>query len=244
MRMVFLLLLAAPAHADEELLVSAPTECRPSNDRKWTLTTESKLADVLKAAAEITCERFLVPRGMAATKVMVDLGPDTLTSFEMRRRLEGALRAKGIVLDSTSVLRARKASDLSSFEVARGSPSQAVPPEKLEEGIRCTGERCTLTKEVRDAILADAAGIATSARIVPYFKEGKVTGLKLFAIRPSSYFARLNLQNGDAILSFDGMDISSPDKALEAYARASKKSSFKVEIERRGQRMTLEYVVK
>jgi type II secretory pathway component PulC len=247
MKLLAVLLFAATAQAaaDEDILIAPAADCRSAVEKKWMLTTESKLADVLKALADLTCDRFILSRSMAATKVMVDVGSDTLSTYELRRRVEGALRAKGIVVESTSALRVRKAGDLEPPPPSsRTLSSQAVGPERLDKEIQCVEKRCTLTRAVRDAILADTDGLARSARIVPYYRDGKVLGMKLFGIRPGSYYSRLGILNGDAILSIDGMDIASPEKALEVYSRVARKSSLKIEIERRGQPVTMEYVVK
>jgi general secretion pathway protein C len=95
-----------------------------------------------------------------------------------------------------------------------------------------------------DDLLSDAPGLATSARIVPSIKDGQPNGFKLYAIRPSSYFAKLGFQNGDTITQFNGMDISSPEKALEAYSKLRSVSKITIEIIRRGQPVSLEYTIK
>ena len=41
----------------------------------------------------------------------------------------------------------------------------------------------------------------------------------MYAIRPNSLFGKIGLQNGDTIKSINGIDMSSPDKALEVYTK-------------------------
>ena len=44
----------------------------------------------------------------------------------------------------------------------------------------------------------------------------------------------IGLQNGDTLLRINGHDVSSPDKALEAYTTIRGASSITLDIERRG----------
>src|SRR5215470_20005032 len=95
-----------------------------------------------------------------------------------------------------------------------------------------------------DKILADPTVAARSARIVPSIKDGKPNGFKMYAIRPNSLFAKIGLQNGDTITSINGMDMSSPDKALEVYTKVRSASSLSVSIIRRGQPVNMDYSIK
>lgn len=82
------------------------------------------------------------------------------------------------------------------------------------------------------------------ARIVPAFREGVPLGFKLFAIRSGSLYERAGLRNGDIVRSLNGMDLSSPEKALEAYRTQRNASRIEAEIEREGKLITLTYLVK
>lgn len=80
------------------------------------------------------------------------------------------------------------------------------------------------------------------ARIVPAFVNGRTAGFKLFGIRPGSDFARAGLQNGDVINRINGIELTSPSRALEAYNRAND-GLVVVDFTRRGQRGTLTHYV-
>ena len=69
-------------------------------------------------------------------------------------------------------------------------------------------------------------------------------GVKLYGIRRGSLLSRLGLQNGDLLRTINGFDMSSPDKALEAYTKLRTASNLTVAIERRGQSMTLDYEIR
>lgn len=69
-------------------------------------------------------------------------------------------------------------------------------------------------------------------------------GFKLFAIQPDSLYARAGLKNGDVVLSINGMPLSTPEKALEAYAKMKEASRVETEVERDGKRIRFTYLVK
>ncbi len=95
-----------------------------------------------------------------------------------------------------------------------------------------------------DKILANPMAIAKGARIVPSVKNGKPDGFKLYAIRPSSVYAKLGMTNGDTIQAINGMDLTSADKALEVYTKLKDSSSLEVDVTRRGKPTTLKYTIK
>lgn len=98
-------------------------------------------------------------------------------------------------------------------------------------------------KEVDDA-LSNLSQVATQARIVPSFKNGKPNGFKLFSIKPNSIFSRIGLQNGDVIQAVNGYTINSPDKALELYQKLRDASSLSIELQRRGQTKNMSYNIR
>ena len=90
-----------------------------------------------------------------------------------------------------------------------------------------------------DLVLDDPMSIAKGARVVPAMKNGKAVGFKLYAIRPSSVYARLGLNNGDTVRTVNGHELSTAEKALEVYTKLRTAKSIKLEIERRGKPLTL-----
>lgn len=101
-----------------------------------------------------------------------------------------------------------------------------------------------IERSMVERVLNDPALIARQARIVPSIKDGKANGFKLYAIRPNSVYSKIGLQNGDTLHAVNGMEITSPDKALEVYTKVRSQSNLSIQISRRGQAMTLEYAIK
>jgi general secretion pathway protein C len=85
--------------------------------------------------------------------------------------------------------------------------------------------------------------VATQARIVPNFKNGKASGFKMFSIKPGSIYSKIGLQNGDVIQKINGYEMSSPDKALEIYQKLKEANTVTIELQRRGQDSTLNYTI-
>ncbi|HEX7838641.1 MAG TPA: hypothetical protein VF469_14295 [Kofleriaceae bacterium] len=97
--------------------------------------------------------------------------------------------------------------------------------------------------EVNRAVV-EAVTTTKGARVVPSLTNGQADGFKLYAIRPSSIFARLGLHNGDTIKKVNHRALAAADQALEIYARERAAKLFVVEIVRRGLPLTLSYTVK
>jgi general secretion pathway protein C len=110
--------------------------------------------------------------------------------------------------------------------------------------VKCSGNNCTVERALVDKALSNTAMLATAARFVPSIKDGKPNGFKLYAIRPNSIFGLIGLQNGDTIKAINGMDMSSPDKALEVYTKLRNASHLSVQVERRGESQTLDYTIR
>jgi general secretion pathway protein C len=94
-------------------------------------------------------------------------------------------------------------------------------------------------------LLANPMSVARDARIMPSRgTNGQPGGFKLYAVRPASVFARLGIRNGDTVTSVNGLDLSSPDDALEVYTKLREASHLSVSVIRRGKPMTLSYNIR
>jgi general secretion pathway protein C len=81
------------------------------------------------------------------------------------------------------------------------------------------------------------------ARLVPEQENGKVVGIRLFGLRPETPLGMLGFENGDRLETINGFQMSSPDKALEAYARLRTASHLVVEVNRHGEALRIDYDV-
>lgn len=81
--------------------------------------------------------------------------------------------------------------------------------------------------------------VAAQARIIPAFERGVAIGFKLFSIRPGSAWSAAGLENGDVIERINGLDLTSPEKALVVYSTLRCARRFNVELRRGNERIDL-----
>jgi len=116
---------------------------------------------------------------------------------------------------------------------------------ELEKGIKKTGEHnYEVQRGTVDSLLGNMSLLSRSARIVPEIKDGRAAGFRLFSVRPDGPFAKIGLQNGDVISAINGLEMTSPDKALEVYTKLKSASHLSVGLERNGQKITKEYNIR
>ncbi|MEI6806567.1 MAG: type II secretion system protein GspC [Myxococcaceae bacterium] len=89
-----------------------------------------------------------------------------------------------------------------------------------------------------DATMGNLSLIASQARIVPAFEDGKSIGFKLFNIAPNSIYSKIGMQDGDIITKINGYELNSPDKALELYQMRSTAQQLNIDYKRGGSSVT------
>ena len=126
----------------------------------------------------------------------------------------------------------------------------ATPPAdplmaELDRGIKKIGEHnYEVQRATVDSLLGNMSLLSRSARIVPEIRDGKAAGFRLFSVRPDGPFAKIGLQNGDVISAINGLEMTSPDKALEVYTKLKSSSHLSVGLERNGQKINKEYNIR
>src|SRR6202021_3943381 len=96
-----------------------------------------------------------------------------------------------------------------------------------------------IDRGVVDKILENQAELMRQARIVPEQENGKVVGIRLFRVRPHPLLGTRGMENGDRLQTINGFDMTSPEKALEAYARLRTADHLTVEVNRKGSNTNL-----
>ncbi len=115
----------------------------------------------------------------------------------------------------------------------------------FDEGIKKVGDnKYEIDRNLVDKVLANPMSVARGARVVPSVKNGKANGFKLYAIRPSSVYAKLGFRNGDTIHAINGFDLTTPDKALEVYTKVKEASNLSVTATRRGKPLSIDYSIR
>lgn len=137
-----------------------------------------------------------------------------------------------------------------SASAAAPAPMPSSPPgngisEDIKKGIQRVGpNEFNVDRGVVDKILENQAELMRQARIVPEQENGKVVGIRLFGVRPDTLLGTLGMENGDRLQTINGFDMTSPEKALEAYARLRTADHLTIQINRKGSDTNLDYNIK
>jgi general secretion pathway protein C len=131
---------------------------------------------------------------------------------------------------------------------AVGADAARKGPPKVDSDIASKIQKISdtefrLDRSVVDKILGDQTALMKAARIVPDTQNGQVIGVRLYGIRPDTLLGTLGIQNGDRLETINGFSMGSPEKALEAYARLRSAPGLKVQVNRRGQPVTIDYKI-
>lgn len=132
--------------------------------------------------------------------------------------------------------------------VAAAAPTAATPGDPTNgviEGIeRVGGNEFNVRRSTVDRILENQADLMRTTRIMPHEEGGRVTGVQLFGVRGNSLLGRLGMQNGDVLNRINGLDIASPDRALEAYSRLRTSDHLQVSLTRNGQPVNIDFHIR
>jgi general secretion pathway protein C len=121
-----------------------------------------------------------------------------------------------------------------------GGPGALDPT--IAKGIqKISATEFKVDRGVVDKILENQADLMRQARIVPEQENGKMVGIRLFGVRPDTLLGVLGMENGDRLQTINGFDMTSPEKALEAYARLRTADHLTVQVNRKGQNTNLDY---
>jgi general secretion pathway protein C len=186
--------------------------------------------------------------------VMRDTEAKIMGAYPVGGRIHGAT-VTGILETRVYLDNAGKAEYIDLFEAPAPPPqpvAAAAAPNKddalavdLSKGIKkLTENKYELQRSTLESVLGNMALLSRSARIVPEMKDGKAAGFRLFAVRPDGPFAMIGMQNGDIISSINGLEITSPEKALEVYAKLKSASHLSLGMERNSQKVTKEYNIR
>jgi general secretion pathway protein C len=182
----------------------------------------------------------------------------TVGAFGLGARIHGAtltaVLATRVYIDNAGTT---EYLDLFALPPGPRGPARPAPPppplakpgdalsRELDRGIKKLGERrYEVQRGTLDAVLGNMSLLARSARIVPEMRNGKSVGFRLFKVKPDGAFAKIGLQNGDVISSINGLEITSPEKALEVYAKLKSASHLNLGLERNGKKTSADYTIR
>lgn len=219
-----------------------------ASDAKVNLSFDSTpLGEAARIVSAATCYNLIVEENVRDRKITM-FSPHPLPREEFYQGFEAALSANGLSL--------LPAGEFLMIVAARDIPPPRPRPLVVEaeedasselatwKGITKTGDYSyTVERASVEEWLADPATLAKQARMIPHIKEGKIHGFKVYGVRPSSLLAQLGLKNGDVVHAIDGEALTDLNRAVTLFERLKKASRVEVEINRRGQSLTLAYLI-
>jgi hypothetical protein len=131
--------------------------------------------------------------------------------------------------------------NLSTPSSANVTPASSEPSRIAQGILRLSATEYYVDRFVVRNAVEDGAAEIGDPRLVPETENGRVAGIRLFGIAPDKLFGMLGLQSGDRIQAIDGLPVTGPDVALEAYVRLGSASQITLKLERRGSIVQLRY---
>jgi hypothetical protein len=134
----------------------------------------------------------------------------------------------------------------------RGKRSlQAAAPEgdaftqTLRRGVRRLGpNRYEVDRGALELALRNLRALSASVRVAPALRDGKPIGFRLFAVSPAGPIAKLGLRDDDILVSVNGIDITTPDRVLGAYAKLKAADDLALGVLRDGRTMVVTYLIR
>ncbi len=122
------------------------------------------------------------------------------------------------------------------------APDTSAP---IEGGVaQLDGDEYTVEEAELDKALENLPLLLTQARAVPFFKEGRAVGLRLFAIRSGSLFEKIGLQNGDVLKSVNGNSLADLSQAMQLFQKLKEERSISVLLERNAAERQFRYEIR
>lgn len=133
----------------------------------------------------------------------------------------------------------KKQATAATARTSRGKQRQAPG-----SGIRSIGEnRWVISQTEIDKARSNLGSLLKQARMEPYVVNGQTEGFVVRMIRPRSMLANLGMKVGDVVSSVNGVELDSPEKALQIFQQLREAKRLTVDLTRGQQKMTFEYNV-
>jgi general secretion pathway protein C len=91
---------------------------------------------------------------------------------------------------------------------------------------------------------ANVGSLSSQATVTPYFVQGQQLGFRLSQIRAGGVLQQIGLQEGDVLQKVNGLDIHTPQEALQAYQQLQTESTVRISILRNNSPTTLTYEIR
>lgn len=145
------------------------------------------------------------------------------------------------------VLMVEEPSQTGATPAAAAAPRTATATPRtgaLGEGIRSIGEnRWLLPKEEVEKARASMNELLRQARMEPNIVDGRTEGFVVRMIQPRSLLSNLGIQRGDVVMQVNGVELDSPEKALQIFQQLREAKNISLSLTRGGNRLNFQYEV-
>ena len=128
---------------------------------------------------------------------------------------------------------------------AKSSKADAPWLAEVARKARRTGPgKYTVHQTLLARLITQQGAVVRDGRILPHAKNGMPHGFRLACIRPQGLFGALGFKDGDVIVKVNGMDVTSADKALEAFVKLRGAKALTIGVVRNNKAETVQIQVK
>jgi general secretion pathway protein C len=92
--------------------------------------------------------------------------------------------------------------------------------------------------------LSNPEQVLSDARLYPNMKNGKHEGFRVLEVKRGGLYEELGLKNRDVLLNINGLNLTSPQAAMQAMSALKGMNTVNLDIIRSGKKMTLNYQVR
>jgi len=265
-RWFLVLALCIPTSVHAERVDDPIYACKPAPPNmklSVSFQPEVSIKDLVTWVMGFTCKNVIIDANVAkhATKVTL-IAPNKYTPKQAFQLFVDAIESTGLVVvqkADTIIIKAgptmpKSCPDIAVAPTAPVAPAPAVAT-RSQDDIELEAELAAgikqidpthyqLSRAMIDKVLLNPMAVAKGARVIPAIKDGKPNGFKLYAIRPTSIYAKLGFSNGDTITAINKYALVAADKALEIYTKLREAKQLEVELVRRGKPVTLVFTIK
>jgi len=112
------------------------------------------------------------------------------------------------------------------------------------QGIRSLGgNRFVIPRDEAEKARGNLNQLLSQARMVPNMVNGKTDGFMVKMVQPRSFIAMLGLKPGDIVRQVNGVDLNSPEQALQIFQQLREARHITIGLERNGKPESFEYEV-
>jgi general secretion pathway protein C len=176
-------------------------------------------------------------KGQEPYAIIEDKKKQSQDVFSLEQSIFGQATLKQILEDHVEIERDGKREILKLDDLANQAPAGA--------GVSSVGSDEFIVEEAElDKGLENLPLLLTQARAVPYFKEGRSIGLRLFAIKNGSLYEKIGLKNGDILKSINGNSLGDISQALKLFEQLKQERSINLVLEREKQDREFKYTIR